>query len=434
MELDSTTAEQDLLTFRNSLRFPPPLEREFRGDFGQRQPAVLRSFFALGLALYMSFGILDYWALPFYYPTAWALRLVFGLAMLRLIFHVETPFFRRNILWIPAAWTFWAGLSILIMIYIARAEEPAYIFYAFGLLLIVVAVYVPSSGDLVYPSIAGWSTVLAYVWIGIFHKHMLLTPELARTFLVISFFLIGMNLLCMIGGRMLVISQRRDFLQRRVIQSQRFVQEGLRAQADSLLLNVLPGSVAARLKRGEIVADLFDQASILFADMVNFTPFSSHLSLPDLVRVLNDVFSEFDVMAGRFGLERVKTMGDGYLVAAGVPEPRPDHAAVLVQLGLDMCAYFNQQTFAGQKLGLRVGINSGPIVAAVIGLKRFSYDVWGDTVNIASRMESHGSSGVVQITESTYCLVRDHFACEPRGRIEVKGKGSMAVWRVIQPA
>ena len=367
MELASATAEQDLLTFRNSLRFPTQLKHEFRRDFGERQPAVLGSFFAFGLALYMSFGILDYLALPFYYPTAWALRLVFGLAMLRLIFHIETPFFRRNILWIPAAWTFWAGLSILIMIYIARVEEPAYIFYAFGLLLIVVAVYVPSSGDLIYPAIAGWTTVLAYMWIGILRKHMLLTPELARTFLVISFFLVGMNLLCMIGGRMLVVSQRRDFLQRRLIQSQRLAQERLRAQADSLLLNVLPASVAARLKRGEVVADVFQSASILFADMVNFTPLSSHLALPDLVGVLNQVFSEFDVMAGRLGLERIKTMGDGYLVAAGVPEPRPDHAAVLVQLGLEMCAYFNSQTFAGQKLGLRVGINSGPIVAAVIG-------------------------------------------------------------------
>ena len=206
MQLSSATAEQDLQSFRNALRFPADLEREFREDFGERQPAVLRSFFALGLALYMSFGILDYWALPIYYPTAWALRLVFGLAMFRLIFHIETPFFRRNILWIPAAWTVWAGLSILIMIYIARVQEPAYIFYAFGLLLIVVAVYVPSSGDLLYPAIAGWATVLAYIWIGIFHKHMLLTPDLTRTFFVISFFLVGMNLLCMIGGRMLVVS------------------------------------------------------------------------------------------------------------------------------------------------------------------------------------------------------------------------------------
>ena len=431
MQIAGPIADQDLESYRNSLRFPRDLEREFRQDFGERQPVVLRGFFALGLALYMSFGILDYWALPVYYPTAWALRLLFGLAMFRLIFHIHTPFFKRHIFWIPAAWTLWAGLSILIMIYIARLQEPAYVFYAFGLLLIVVAIYVPSSGDLLYPSIAGWTTVIAYMWIGAFHKHMLSTPELARTFFVVSFFLIGMNVLCMIGGRMLVISQRRDFLQRRVIDQQRLVEAGLREQADGLLLNILPASVADRLKRGEVVADLYDEASILFADMVNFTPFSSHLGLPELVHMLNDVFSEFDILAKNLELERIKTTGDGYLVAAGVPVPRPDHAVVLVQLGLEMCAYFNRQTFAGQRLGLRVGINSGPVAAAVIGLQRFSYDVWGDTVNTASRMESHGQSGVVQITESTHRLVHHRFRCESRGSIQVKGKGEMNVWHVI---
>ena len=149
--------------------------------------------------------------------------------------------------------------------------------------------------------------------------------------------------------------------------------------------------------------------------------------------MLNDVFSEFDILARNLELERIKTTGDGYLVAAGVPVPRPDHAVALVQLGLDMCAYFNRQTFAGQRLGLRVGINSGPVAAAVIGLQRFSYDVWGDTVNTASRMESHGQSGVVQITEETYKLICDKYDCVPGGLIDVKGKGAMNVWHVLRP-
>jgi class 3 adenylate cyclase len=237
----------------------------------------------------------------------------------------------------------------------------------------------------------------------------------------------------MIGGYTLVLSQRRDFLQRRLIEEQRAIEEGLRTQADHLLLNVLPVSVADRLKRGDLVADLHEQASILFADMANFTPFSSRLELQQLVAVLNDVICEFDALAKKHGLERIKTTGDGYMVAAGLPLPRPDHAEALTRLGLDMCEYFNRQTFAGQKLGLRVGINSGPVVAAVIGLERFSYDVWGDTVNTASRMESHGFSGVVQITESTYQLVRDKYQCVPGGLIDVKGKGEMNVWHVLRP-
>lgn len=428
----SNPAAQDLQKYQTALRFPPDLEREFLRDFGERQPPMLQRFFALGLALYMSFAILDYFAMTTYYPTAWALRLVFGTAMLRLVFDTNTPFFKRNIVWIPSLWTLWSGISILIMIYIARPDEAAYLFYAFGLLLIIVATYIPSSGDLLYPSLAGWAMVIAYLLIGILHQHMLSQPDLARSFFVISFFLVGMNILCMIGGSMLVLSQRRDFLQRRLIQEQRNAQEALRKQSEQLLLNILPGSVAERLQRGEEIADMYDQASILFADVVNFTPFSSHLVLHDLVGVLNDVISEFDIMARDHGLERLKTTGDGYMVAAGVPDPRADHAEAITHLGLDMCEYFRLHTFAGQKLGLRVGISSGPVVAAVIGLQRFSYDVWGDTVNTASRMCSHGVSGIVQITEETYNLICDKYDCVPGGLIEVKGKGAMNVWHVLR--
>jgi class 3 adenylate cyclase len=425
-------AAQDLQIYQKALKFPAPLEREFRKDFGLRQPPMLRRFFALGLALYMSFGILDYYAMTTYYPTAWALRLVFGTAMLRLVFDTNTEFFKRNAMWLPSAWTLWAGISILIMIYIARPAEPAYLFYAFGLLMIIVAIYVPSSGDLLFPSLAGWAIVVAYALIGILHQNMLATAGWARSFFVICFFLVGMNILCMIGGSMLVLSQRRDFLQRRVIEEQRSTQADLRKQADRLLLNVLPASVADRLKRGEVVADFHEHASVLFADVVNFTPFSSQLVLNDLVGVLNDVISEFDIMAMNHGLERIKTTGDGYMAAAGLPEPRMDHAQALVHLGLEMCEYFRHRTFAGQELNIRVGISSGPVVAAVIGLQRFSYDIWGDTVNMASRMCTHGLSGVVQLTESTYALVCDSYDCVPGGLIEVKGKGEMNVWHVLR--
>lgn len=433
MQTTETQALQDLKTYQSAIRFPPALERDFRRDFGERQPPMLRTFFGLGLILYMSFAILDYWALPIYYPTAWAIRLVTGTAMLWILLQTRTDFFKRNVVWIPSVWTMLAGISIQLMIYIARPYESAYIFYALGLLLIIVAIYIPSSGDYLYPSTAGWITVIMYIVVAIFRQNMLASPGLTRTLFVISFFLVSMNILCMIGGYMLVVSQRRDFLQRRAIEQQRGIEEDLRAQAEDLLLNVLPPSVAERLKRGEVIADVYDQASVLFADIVNFTPFSSRLVLLELLDVLNEVFSHFDVLAGNHDLERIKTTGDGYLIAAGVPVPRPDHAEVLTHLGIEMCDYFSRQTFAGQKLGLRVGISSGPVVAAVVGFHRFSYDVWGDTVNTASRMESHGRSGMVQITEATYRLVRDKFRCDHGGRIEVKGKGQMNVWHVIGP-
>ena len=277
------SAEHNLQAYRQALRFPPAIEQEFRRDFGERQPPMLRRFFALGLALYTSFAILDYFAMATYYPTAWALRLVFGTAMLRLVFETNTKFCRRNIIWLPSASTLWAGVSIFIMIYIARPDKLAYVFYAFGLLLIIVAIYIPSSGDLLYPSMAGWTVVICCILIGGLHQHMLVDPELALSFFVISFFLVGTNIRCMIGGSMLVMSQRQDFLQRRLIAEQRSAQDNLRQQADQLLLNILPATVAERRKRGEEVADLYEEASILFADVVNSTPFSSHLVLHDLV-------------------------------------------------------------------------------------------------------------------------------------------------------
>jgi guanylate cyclase len=136
-------------------------------------------------------------------------------------------------------------------------------------------------------------------------------------------------------------------------------------------------------------------------------------------------------MVDRYNLEKIKTIGDCYMVAAGVPRPRPDHAQVLARLALDIQNYVQQNKIGGKQLQFRIGINSGPLVAGVIGRRKFSYDLWGDSVNTASRMESHGSAGVIQITRSTYELIKDEFICEPHGQVNVKGKGEMAVWRLI---
>jgi guanylate cyclase len=216
-------------------------------------------------------------------------------------------------------------------------------------------------------------------------------------------------------------------------------QDALRAlqvaqdRAESLLLNVLPRSIADRLKAdSQTIADQFSSASILFADVVDFTPFSERLPPAEVVGVLDHLFSHFDTLAERYGLEKIKTIGDCYMVAAGVPTPRPDHARALALMALDMLDAMRSSDEVGHLgLELRVGINSGPVVAGVIGRKRFLYDLWGDAVNTASRMESHGAPGRIQITRATYELLGDDFECEPRGTISVKGKGEMEVWYVL---
>ncbi|WP_299017569.1 adenylate/guanylate cyclase domain-containing protein [uncultured Photobacterium sp.] len=198
-------------------------------------------------------------------------------------------------------------------------------------------------------------------------------------------------------------------------------------RSEHLLLNVLPAPIAERLKDGEeTIADSFSEVTILFADLVNFTPMSARLSAPEVVGLLNEIFCEFDHLSERRGLEKIKTIGDAYMVGAGIPIPRDDHAEVIAEMALDMLdviACFNLKH--NKSLSLRIGINSGPVVAGVIGRKKFIYDIWGDAVNTASRMESQGLKGGIQITEATYQHLKDRYEFTDRGMIIIKGKGKM---------
>ena len=203
-------------------------------------------------------------------------------------------------------------------------------------------------------------------------------------------------------------------------------------KSERLLLNILPAEVAELLKNGErVIADRFDNTSILFADMVNFTPMSAHMKPEELVGLLNEIFCYFDTLTVKYGLEKINTVGDCYMVAAGVPRLRSDHAHALADMALEMCDTIRHTKFGGRQLTFRIGINSGPVVAGVIGRMKFAYDLWGDTVNTASRMESHGVGGVIQISEATFKLIKDDFICEPHGLLNVKGKGDMNVWYVL---
>ena len=205
------------------------------------------------------------------------------------------------------------------------------------------------------------------------------------------------------------------------------------AKSENLLLNILPRSIADRLKaQTRPIADQFESTSILFADVVDFTPWSEQREPSEVVGCLDQLFSHFDTLAERYGLEKIKTIGDCYMVAAGVPTPRPDHARALALMGLDMLQAMRSAVEVRHLgLELRVGINSGPVVAGVIGRKRFLYDLWGDAVNTASRMESYGSPGRIQITRATHELLADEFECEPRGTISVKGKGELEAWYLL---
>jgi adenylate cyclase len=221
---------------------------------------------------------------------------------------------------------------------------------------------------------------------------------------------------------MALLQEKEALLNRRV--------EEERARSDRLLLNILPQPIADRLKSGEDhIVNSFDEVTVMFADIVGFTTLSTQIPPMGLVRLLDQIFSAFDELAVRHGLEKIKTIGDAYMAVAGLPFPHHDHASAAARMALEMHETIEKFNCQCQRiLKMRIGICTGPVIAGIIGQNKFIYDLWGDTVNTASRMESHGVSGRTQVAATTYELLRDRFRFEERGTIEVKGKGSMKTY------
>lgn len=202
------------------------------------------------------------------------------------------------------------------------------------------------------------------------------------------------------------------------------------ARSERLLLNILPKSIAERLKSGaSTIADSYPVATILFADLAGFTEMSADMPAEELVALLNQVFSKFDRLTEKYGVEKIKTIGDAYMVVGGVPAARPDHASAIADLALEMQQVLSDLAEkTGKRLAMRIGIHSGHVVAGVIGTIKYSYDLWGDAVNMAARMEQHGLPNRIQVSEETYHLLKDHYVFDARGQVIIKGKGKVEVY------
>ncbi len=267
----------------------------------------------------------------------------------------------------------------------------------------------------------GWTTAL--IWVGYFGR----TGSLVGTDQAISSVtLVFANVFGMIAAYQFDQGVRREFLALRLLGQER-------ERSERLLLNVLPAAIAERLKHSpDSIADHSSEVTVLFADIVGFTAPSEKKSPQDLVRLLDLIFSEFDVLAEKHGLEKIKTIGDAYMAAAGLPMPRANHAIAAMAMARDMLATVSRiAAETGETLALRIGLNSGPVVAGVIGRKKFIYDLWGDTVNTASRLETASEANRVNISAQTHELVRGHFVCEYRGKIAAKGKGDIDMYFVV---
>ena len=218
--------------------------------------------------------------------------------------------------------------------------------------------------------------------------------------------------------------------QRTLIQQQHQQLELERQKSEDLLLNILPRPIVQRLKEDQsVIADYFHSTTVLFTDIVGFTKLSENLSPSELVQFLNKIFTSFDNLVEKYQLEKIKTVGDAYMVAGGFPEPRLDHVEAIADLALEMQdSMVRFHTEKNQSVSMRTGIHTGPAVAGVIGIKKFIYDVWGDTVNTASRMESHGIGGQIQVSHATYKVLKDKYILKKRGSIEIKGKGKLTTY------
>ena len=272
-------------------------------------------------------------------------------------------------------------------------------------------------------------------WLAVFAVELavasVLDPAVAHAnrlpqWLVIAFF--AMNIVAMAAIAFATIAM---FLVQRDRAMAALAREQERSEA--LLLNVLPKEIAERLKAGETrIADAYDATTVLFADIVGSTKLAERLDAKQLVALLNEIFSRFDLLAEKHGVEKIRTIGDNYMCVAGVPRPRADHAQAVARLALDMCGYLDELHARGETVDFRIGVNSGPCVGGVIGLRKFEFDIFGDPVNTASRMESHGMAGRIHLSDATYqLLANDGFEFESRGTIDVRGKGPMRTWFLV---
>lgn len=417
-----------LYSYADKLRFPEEVEEEFLEDYHLNTVSTTRLALFLGLILFSLFGILDLYAVPISKNIVWFIRYAIVAPIIIFVIIVSyIDFFQKHVQLLMGIVVAISGLGIVAMISITREAEFGNRFYFTGLILVSMWGYSLSRLRFWYAIIANLLIMAGYEFASIAMKHLLDTETGIVIFTMHNFFFVGGNIIGMFASYALERYTRRDFIQKYTIQAQR-------DQADKLLYNVLPERIAEQLKHGtETIAEEFSSATVLFADIVNFTPISARYAPHEVVDMLDELFSNFDELVDKYAVEKIQVAGDGYMVAAGVPTPRPDHATVLAQLALDMLDCVKHEKFLDGKhpIEIRIGLNSGSLLGGVIGRKKYFYALWGDTVNTASRMESHGFRGKIQITRATYELVKDEFECEYVGVIPVKGKGEMDVWHLI---
>jgi class 3 adenylate cyclase len=425
LQNNSYIAENERRLPPGRLRFPSELETAFAADYYSKILPWLRNGLLLLLTLIIYFRLRDYGSANA--PSLWIYTIP-GTAMLALL--LLTLHRRTGAYWQPLVCVFGAAICLFIFhteagifragsggVNVWYLEET---FLRCELLALIVIMLMRLW--FVWLSLLGWAVVLIGMRVAVDTLGVTFPLVVERNAAIVFPAMAVLMFISYVQER----SARGEFLANHLLAEER-------ARAENLLLNILPASVAERLKtKPGTIADSFAQVSVLFADIVNFTPMAARLTAEETVQLLNDVFSCFDRLTDHYGLEKIKTIGDAYMVVGGLPEPRADHAEAIADLALEMqveIARFAREK--GEPLQIRIGIHTGPVVAGVIGTRRFIYDLWGDTVNVASRMEAHGEPGVIQVTTAVYERLQTQYVFGEARTISVKGRGNMEVYRLL---
>lgn len=407
-----------------TLRFPnADLERAFKSDYAARSIPQLRAALLAGAVFWCMFGALDHrvssggdlaWLrIMRYWIVFPALIGGFWLTLSRL-----QQFAVRHQQWLVVcvAGVVFGGLASVAARDGIAAEYPRA-----GLMLAVPLAFAFARLRVPYAAVVAAFAVSSYE----------LAIVVLRATSGFDLFYESLFVVSSVGGGLLIAyalerGVRVEFLQRQEIAAER-------ARSDALLLNVLPAPIADRLKAGYgVIADGFAEVTVLFADITQFTPNSARTTPLELVSILDQVFSRFDELADRHGLEKIKTIGDAYMVVGGLPDARDDHVEAVAEMALEMRACLDDLAWPdGEPIDLRIGIATGAAVAGVIGRRKFAYDLWGDTVNMAARMESHGVPGAIQVTQAVRDALDETHQFEARGEIEVKGIGPVATYLLL---
>jgi class 3 adenylate cyclase len=409
-----------------SLRFvDPALERHFQTTYFTVSLPYIRLAHVLGIVLWVVFVFLADIVIPGDQGADLVIR--YGIAVPALLISLGVTYTT----WFPPHWRGWmsfillfnAGLWSTHRVFVPAA--PAEWAYA-GLMVVLMFCYILSRLPFAYSAIVGVIVIAYYnvVSYGIIN-------DTVRELWLADSFLVSIAIIGMAAGYGLERNERLVYLREQQL-------DRARQRADDLLRNTLPGSIVDRLQAGATppqeaqIADGLEHVTVLFADLVRFTEHASRIAPNELVVILDDVFTRFDEVADRAGMEKIKTVGGAYMAVAGAPDPRPDHADAAAQMALDVMGCLDGARWpSGEPIAVRIGVASGPVVAGVIGRRKFAYDLWGDTVNVASRLESHGEPGRILVSAATHDLLLDRFAFSEPTMVELKGKGPTEAWFLL---